>query len=287
MEHGQAARRLLLCLSGEEDFSRMAAPLWARVGRTVTLGNLDWATKLLGAGGDILLWEALVEAGALQGEAPVLRAEPLATFLNLLVRNLVGRNCLCRDGNPKIVWTLPDGHPFGAEAGRSYAKALVELIDSACSELVLMAPFIEEQGVKLIFDALLRALGRMVCITVLAHGLEDLSSASSHALKGLQHEAERIRMGSLCVYAARKDRVLHAKLAIADGERLLVGSANLTGAGLGVNFEAGVILGREPAREALAVLEGIVRVGLAQRVFGTGKDGVDRDSISESNFGGV
>lgn len=49
-------------------------PLWARVGRTVTLGNLDWATKLLGAREDILLWEALVEAGALQGEAPVLRA---------------------------------------------------------------------------------------------------------------------------------------------------------------------------------------------------------------------
>lgn len=209
----QAIVRLLPHLSEGEALARMAAPLWARVGRTVTLGDLHGAKKLLGEEGDRMLHEVLAEAGALKGDPPILQAEPLAAFLYVLVTHLSGHINKRGKSIPKLVWTLPTSHPFGTEAGRSYARALVELIDLACSELVLVAPFVEKQGIEFILDALLRALGRGVHVKVLAHNLEDISSVTSHVLEVVRQAAERLQKGSLCVYTAGKPgSLLHAKL---------------------------------------------------------------------------
>ncbi len=63
--------------------------------------------------------------------------------------------------------------------------------------------------------------------------------------------------------------LFYAKLVVSDGRRLLLGSANLTSHALGSNFEAGVLLGEDAAREALFILEGILHAKTVYLVFQT------------------
>ena len=63
--------------------------------------------------------------------------------------------------------------------------------------------------------------------------------------------------------------LFHAKLVVSDSRALLVGSANLTSLALGSNFEAGVLLGENAAKEALFILEGVLRAKTVYIVFQT------------------
>jgi phosphatidylserine/phosphatidylglycerophosphate/cardiolipin synthase-like enzyme len=92
----------------------------------------------------------------------------------------------------------------------------------------------------------------------------------------LRREAERSK-SDLSVYSAEsgtgRDRLFnplfHAKLVVSDRRGLLLGSANLTSYALGSNFEAGVLLGEDAAKEAIFILEGILRAKTVYLVFRT------------------
>jgi phosphatidylserine/phosphatidylglycerophosphate/cardiolipin synthase-like enzyme len=63
--------------------------------------------------------------------------------------------------------------------------------------------------------------------------------------------------------------LLHLKIVVADGRRGLVGSANITGKGLGNNVEAGALVGPAESAEMCRVLDRAIAVGLAKHVFST------------------
>lgn len=245
--------------------ARMGAALWSQIGRKVGLSDLSWGLGLLGPTGDRLILEALYAGGAVNKDG-VLGAPSLARWLE----DLTGSGC-----SPRLVWTLPSKHPMAAKMGASYTEAILGVIGSARSELVMTSPFMQEHGISSLLEALVDALGRGVKLTVLTHHADDLGSAQSIAVEELRREATRLGK-TLRVFTADAPvgSMLHAKLVIADEDVMVLGSANLTGPGLEQNIEAGVVLGggRE-AKTAKQVIAELAGAGLVRMVFDTGENG--------------
>lgn len=234
--------------------TRMAAALWERVGQATTYHDLAWADNLLGPGGRDQLWTHLQAAGVLRESQ--ISPRSLAAFLgNLGTEEQV-----------KLLWTLPPGLP---QAPVSYAEGLNEVIQGAREELLLMSPFIASSGVQAMKQNLLDALHRGVHVKLIGHDLQDLASAQSQAIETLRKDAERSRMRFTAYSANHQSRLIHAKLAIADRERVVLGSANITGHGLNLNFEVGVILGTPHARRVADVYEQLLQTELVQHIFTT------------------
>lgn len=242
---------------------RLGAALWFRAGDRLDPRDLDWAVPLLGEGGDRLLWEALQEAGVLDSESRI-RPDALAWWLGSLAKGRMEKRM------PRLVWTLPEAHPAFPEHGSTYLQAILEVVESAREELVMTSPFIHERGIQEILGALIRALKRGVRLSMLTQAAENLASYQSMALEPIRREAERIG-GRLIVYSAvtADGGLLHAKLVIADGERMALGSANLTGPGLMGNLEAGVVLGREEAQMAMRIIRELIKTRIVVPVFST------------------
>ncbi len=286
-----AVDRLLAALVADEDLlARFSAPLWARVGRPVDSGDLQWARSLFGdERAPQVVLRVLVGEGVLPGKTPaVMKAGPLA---RLLLRLAMGEEAVPSareaEGPPRVVWTLPAALRAGGTDGRgfarratSYLEAVVSLVDDARDRVVLVSPYVEARGVGLLFERLTDALARGVKLVLVTHEASDLGSANSHALEELRRAAERVD-GDLTVFSAEGagaggDRairpLLHAKMVIIDESRVLLGSANLTHYGLEANLEAGTILGREAAAEAAAVAAALLESGLVRQAFSTTRD---------------
>lgn len=237
--------------------SRLAAALWGRVGQETTFHDLAWADDLLGEGGRQLLWSELQTEGVIVNCD--VRAKPLASFLG-------------RQGSTEqaqLLWTLPPGLQ-GPPA--SYAEGLITVIGSARHELLLMSPFIASSGIQTMKQHLLDALHRGVQVTIIGHQLHDLGSAQSQAIESLRQEAERSQQHFSAYSANHQSGLLHAKLVIADRERVVLGSANMTGHGLNLNFEVGVTLGNPQAKQVAQIYDQLLRSDLVQHVFTTWKE---------------
>lgn len=276
-EHKNEIPQILQALlAGNEDLiSRVAAPLWARVGRALDTRGLGWVQPILGVGGTAALLDALTSFGALTGEPPVLRADGLARLL----ASLVSRRAIEQSpsqSTQQLVWTLPASHPAQSLRGSSYRQACLSLIEQAETELALISPFVDSPGIASLSSAIVSALIRRVKVRLFAHDALNLATPTSKALEDLRREASRMR-GDLQVYSADagsgRDRIVnplfHAKFVICDDKWLLLGSANLTSYGLASNFEAGVLLGSTAAKEALFILEGILDGNSVYAVFNT------------------
>jgi HKD family nuclease len=253
--------------------SRVAASLWSRVGRPTSVDELRWIEPLTGNTGPKLLHEALSATGAITGDRQLLDARGVATFCVLL---LGGESKSDADESdvPGLVWTLPGSHAGHTTRGGSYASALIALIESARKELILVSPFIDELGMGRLTSALLGALRRKVEVILLTVNATNIASFTSRAVEVLRREAERAKV-NLSVYTADpgvgRDReiqpLIHAKLVIADGAQVLLGSANLTSYALTTNFEAGVLLGTTAAEEARAVVATLLKTRTVHLVF--------------------
>lgn len=259
----------------DDQLTRAARALWAQAGRATTYRDLAWADDLLGPGGRQGLWGLLLEHGALTGEGETLQAAPLAE----VIAGLHGH----RRGEPELLWTLPEmlltlvnGPAGGSSSPTPYLTGLIQIIDTAQTHLRLMSPYLAPSGVTAVSEALLRALARGVRTTLIAQDLHDLASLQSRAVEPLRQAAERLGAG-LSVHSARHaSGLLHAKLAVADQREVVLGSANMTGHGLGVNadnFEVGVRLGPLQAREVARVYDDLLASPLVAHVFTTRDEG--------------
>jgi phosphatidylserine/phosphatidylglycerophosphate/cardiolipin synthase-like enzyme len=271
----RALKTLTALVAGREDLvSRIAAPLWARVGRRVD-SDLSWARPLLGDRGPAILIQALDGFSALDHESGALKAEGLARLLSTLLGN--------SDSAPsppnapaELVWTLPTSHPASTVRGQSYLEHILGLINETSATLTLVSPFIDPPGIGTLLLPLTSALARGVKVQLFVHDALNLATHTSRALEDLRREAQS-QEGDLSVYSAEagtgRDRPLHplfhAKLVVSDNRKLLLGSANLTSPAFGSNFEAGVLLGSDAATEALFILEGILRANTVYLVFQT------------------
>jgi phosphatidylserine/phosphatidylglycerophosphate/cardiolipin synthase-like enzyme len=234
--------------------------------RPVSLASLVWARGLLGPDGEQVVGAALLEHGAsLDGE--VLDALPVCSLLAFLAAVAISAVGAVPRGR-RVVWTLPADieRALGSESS-TYLPVAIELINSAKSRLLLVSPYLERKGVGLLTMALLSALHRGVETIVLTHGVSQLNSQAAAAVEELRREALG-RPGSLTIYSSREDAVLlHPKIIVVDGMAAVVGSANLTGAGMTRNFEAGVVLGPLEAQEIERIVLGAIARGVAELSF--------------------
>jgi phosphatidylserine/phosphatidylglycerophosphate/cardiolipin synthase-like enzyme len=259
--------------------ARLAAPLWARVGRPLAVTELGWVRALVGEQGPAALWNALQELNAVAGFPPRLQAPGLARLFSHLLALDEVKGQEEQQAPPRLVWTLPTAHISYASRGGTYREAVIELIHQARQQLVLVSPFLDSVGIGRFLSPLMNALLRRVKVVVLTHDALNIASFTSRAIEELRQEAERARV-NLTVYTGEagsgRDRfthpLLHAKLVICDHTRILVGSANLTSHALSVNLETGVLLGSTAAQEALAVIDGVIDTRCVHLVFCTGSN---------------
>lgn len=244
-------------LSDVDKLGRLGQALWMMLERPVNPKGLVWARGLLGERGDEVLWSALVDEGVVVQPEYQVNAARLVAMLSSLVNPSA-----CDAELPKLVWTLPPELGL-AELQESYSTTAISLVDSSKVSLTLVSPFMEAKGVGRLLASLLAALKRGVHVTVITHGANDLSSYASRALEELRREARELH-GALVVLSARDDLpvLLHSKLIVSDEALAIVGSANVTGRGLGENFEAGVVLGPTQTVAILRIIDALRCSGL-------------------------
>ncbi|MDA2810659.1 DISARM system phospholipase D-like protein DrmC [Nocardiopsis sp. RSe5-2] len=167
----------------------------------------------------------------------------------------------------ETVWSGPASH---AVPIRATAQALLEVVEEAHSELVLMTYSARRNDA--IRGALASAAGRGVRIDVVVETLEGAGSA----LGGDEPGAAFAGLDGVDLWhwptALREEKGAksHAKLAVADRRVLLVSSANLTQSGVARNIEAGLLVrgGDAPRRVAEHIAELRARKVLAPLATG-------------------
>ncbi len=261
--------------------ARLAAPLWARVGRTIKVEHLSWIRSLVGDDGPTIVWSALEESAGISSRELLLSAECVALLCSSLLsgERQVSASSDSDEPPPRLVWTLPLAHMGHASRGATYRAAIVDLVNEAQERLTLVAPFLDSAGVGGLLTPLLNAMLRGVKVTLLTHDALDIASFTSKAIEELRREAERIG-GQLAVYSAEagsgRDKqthpLLHAKLVICDKRGVLIGSANLTSHALASNFEAGVLLGAGSASEISRIVYDMIKSKVVYLVFGIDRD---------------
>ena len=183
----------LLALTSEHSdlISRIAAPLWSRVGRKVDESDLIWARTLLGEGAPQLLMHALQQFGALDPHSGALTARGLSRMICALL------DVAPTDGapvqSPELVWTLPHSHSAHAVRGQTYSECCLRFINEASEALTLVSPFVDPRGIGVILGPLTAALLRAVAVRLFVHDALNVGTPTSRALEEFRREAERIR----------------------------------------------------------------------------------------------
>ena len=258
----EAASEIGPLLDGERELARFGAALFSRVGLSFQESHSRWAEKLLGKGEATRLPDLLRECGVLSGEPPVIQADELS---HLLRRLSIQESETPAHEECGLVWTIPSAISLD---GKSYHEALSEVIRSATRRVILVAPYLEREGIGMLEGELLGAVARGVEINILAHDTEDLGSLSSIALEELRRSVEETQGGSLFVYSANTENfLLHSKIAIADGTLGVVGSANLTGNALEKNFELGIEIGSRDASVLTDNIDYLLSSSLSETVY--------------------
>jgi phosphatidylserine/phosphatidylglycerophosphate/cardiolipin synthase-like enzyme len=254
-------------------FGQVCAALWAVAGRTIGLTDLDWARRIWGERGPQLLWEALHAAGALTSPPAQLAPIPLAALIAQWAAACApGRTNSATPLPTAIVTTLPPEFRLSARPGGSLKQALIDVIDQAHTTLILCTPYLDRIGTGYLLDALRAAALRNVAITIITHELHNPQSPNAQAVALLRHELAGAAVPLQCYtvpLAAKTGEPairIHAKVLVADARVALIGSANITGAGLGQNLEVGVrVIGPDAARvgrllDRLCAIQLVVRV---------------------------
>ncbi|MBB4931107.1 hypothetical protein F4561_001927 [Lipingzhangella halophila] len=169
----------------------------------------------------------------------------------------------------ETVWSGPASH---AVPVRATSQALLEVIDDAARELVLMT--YSARPHDRIREALAAAAARGVRVDVVVETLQGAGGAIS----GAEPAAAFAGLGGVELWhwpvgqRAREKGKAHAKLAAADRRVLLVSSANLTQSGVADNIEAGLLVrgGEAPRRIAEHVAELRTR-GVLVPLYGGGR----------------
>lgn len=155
----------------------------------------------------------------------------------------------------ELVASLPGGTPLPPGLRRTTGETLVQLAVGATRTLRLAAPFINQVAIAFLADSLAAATARGVSLEVL------LPTRSTHAGSALG-ELERIirshgDIARLSVAALQDDAPwAHLKVLSADAIAAYIGSANVTGAGIGGrNLELGILVRGTAVATVEAVLD--------------------------------
>jgi len=159
-----------------------------------------------------------------------------------------------------VVATIPyDDRALDPEMFEPIHGNLLELIRSASDRLVLMSPFLSKRAYERLRPALHTAAANgatIVLITnALTYGDNDYNCEFTQAVLTDDRLAN-----TTTVYEYIDDETwmtFHAKIAIADGVRAYLGTANLTHRGLGDNLELGVIFRDDTVADFAKLVENL------------------------------
>lgn len=138
---------------------------------------------------------------------------------------------------------------------RTTGETLIQLVVRATRTLRLAAPFIDQPGLSFMAEALAAATTRGVRLEIL------LPTRSTHADDALDDLTATIaaegRSANFSVSRLREDAPwAHLKVLTSDSEAAYIGSANVTGAGIGGrNLELGVLVRGESVLVVERVLD--------------------------------
>jgi phosphatidylserine/phosphatidylglycerophosphate/cardiolipin synthase-like enzyme len=261
-EHQAIDARVVQALAQDAlRFGQVSAALWTLTGRTIGLGDLEWARRIWGEGGPQLLWEALEAAGALSGEPPQMMPVALAALIARWAAACApARLDIALPLPSTMVATLPPDFLHSGHADRSLQQALIDVIEQAQSTLILCTPYLDRAGIGYLLEALRTAALRSVAITIITHELHNPHSSNAQAIALLRHElagtAAQVRCYTApAVKTADLALRIHAKVLLADARVALIGSANITSAGLGRNLEVGVLVKGEGVTQLHRMLD--------------------------------
>ncbi len=143
-----------------------------------------------------------------------------------------------RHQSVSVVWTGPES---GISSSRLTAAAVIELINAARSEILLVSYATHSE--PSISTALSAAAARGVVVTLLAERHEDNPSYTAFGAPFPGLDALRLH------WPARSrppGASLHAKIIVVDDQVALVGSANLTSRAMESNLECGILISGGP-----------------------------------------
>lgn len=193
---------------------------------------------------------------------------PLVRNVDLILRVLPeARKRFGSDREYRIAATIPEKLHELREFFRAFentALGLRRMISQATSELTVLVPFMDADGLSEIFSSLGRALERGVKISFLTRELRK-GGRNLTVLSSLVDAAKTFN-GDLQLFEAvliDDSPISHAKVFSRDGgDEIYIGSANLTAASMERTIEIGVFLrGKEarPVDEFLALLISLSR----------------------------
>jgi phosphatidylserine/phosphatidylglycerophosphate/cardiolipin synthase-like enzyme len=184
-----------------------------------------------------------------------------AAALALALECAAEREQSARRRRVSIVWTGP---PTEAVPVRRTDQALIELVNAAKQRLIVVSFAVYK--VPAIAAALVAAASRGVAVAVVLEsesesgGKVDYEMAAALGSEVAKHATIYTWPAKLRPKTAKGTRAsLHAKCAVADGERLLVSSANLTEFALTLNIELGLLVeGDDAPRRVQAHLDSLI-----------------------------
>jgi hypothetical protein len=179
------------------------------------------------------------------------RADALATSLDLVGDSFA---FYTEKDTWRPVATIPEAYWRGDRIPtvRQTAGTVLQIIESSRRTLRIAAPYVDHAAVELIRQPVLQCGRRRVCIRITTspgYGLQfqqlvdGWPGGATGSITVVEVDTTISPLGS------------HAKVITADGERAYIGSANLTAAGLGRQFE----LGADVLGSGVAVLDAVLQ----------------------------
>ncbi|MFW5950353.1 MAG: phospholipase D-like domain-containing protein [archaeon] len=176
--------------------------------------------------------------------------------------------------NNRVVANTPlEENDLGDSIG-SLVVNLLDLIQKADSELLILNPFFTEQGYDQIGTPICDATARGVDVTIITKSLTYGGSTQNERVVRRLFEDDETVPENLTLYEYVLDEnpdeeyppTIHAKLTIADAERSYLGTANMTHRGLVENLELGVIFEDDTVGEVLGLVQSLLSSEYLHRV---------------------
>ena len=164
----------------------------------------------------------------------------------------------------ELIWTGPKTSLIST---RRTEQALLEVIDAAHSNL-FMTSFVAYKVLSIV-KAIENAIARGVEVSILLESSEQ--HGGTVKVDGIGKMRKHLPEVTLYYWAVKDGEFegakVHAKVAVADGVKCFISSANLTGHAMGKNMEAGVIIdGGSTPKQLYAHLNALVGTKVIKKV---------------------
>jgi phosphatidylserine/phosphatidylglycerophosphate/cardiolipin synthase-like enzyme len=176
--------------------------------------------------------------------------------------------------NNRVVANTPLDEDNIRDSIGSLVVNLLDLIQQAESELVILNPFFSEKGYEQVGAPISDATARGVDVTIITKSLTYGGSTQNERVVRRLFQNDDTMPENLTIYEYVLDEnpdeeyppTIHAKLTIADGECAYLGTANMTHRGLVENLELGVIFKDDTVGELLELVQNLLSSEYLHRV---------------------